>query len=384
MNYYNEICQGCGRKISEGEDIVVCPECGTPQHRECYEKENKCVNEHLHAENYEWKPKHSAEPDVKPTVHAHSHRVCSFCGYKNDDEATYCENCGQPFEIFGKPLFYTPEGKIDESENYIYKPPFDVEGKKDDRQEPTEKAEDTDTYFPENEFSNSSTGDTAQQGSPDGENSGFDAVYGAFYDDGETGGISNHDLGAFVRVNFNSYTRKFSKIENKKPTFNFAAFIFGHIWYFYRKMYKAGAVFLTLTVCLATLFLPSLNEAYDGLSATMSSLQEQIQQLQNGDTTVDEDAILDEMEKATEEYMPVITAFIASNLALQLVAALLADRLYKKKCTKTINEINTVHAGDDRSRLGEFMRKGGTSYTLAISAYFLQSILTTILQGVIF
>ncbi|MGN1348511.1 MAG: RING finger protein, partial [Acutalibacteraceae bacterium] len=34
MNYNNEICNGCGRKFSEGDDIVTCPECGTPQHRE--------------------------------------------------------------------------------------------------------------------------------------------------------------------------------------------------------------------------------------------------------------------------------------------------------------------------------------------------------------
>lgn len=47
--------------MHEGEDIVVCPECGTPQHRECYNKNNECVNAHLHAEGFDWQ-KANAEP----------------------------------------------------------------------------------------------------------------------------------------------------------------------------------------------------------------------------------------------------------------------------------------------------------------------------------
>lgn len=55
MFYDNAVCDGCGQPLLEGEDIVVCPDCGTPQHRKCYELNNKCVNEHLHAEGFEWK-----------------------------------------------------------------------------------------------------------------------------------------------------------------------------------------------------------------------------------------------------------------------------------------------------------------------------------------
>lgn len=55
MNYEGLICDGCGLEMHEGEDIVVCPVCGTPQHRECYKLNNRCVNEHLHSENFEFK-----------------------------------------------------------------------------------------------------------------------------------------------------------------------------------------------------------------------------------------------------------------------------------------------------------------------------------------
>ena len=54
MRYENNICDGCKKKFNEGDDIVVCPVCGTPQHRECYEKNGKCVNAGLHESGFAW------------------------------------------------------------------------------------------------------------------------------------------------------------------------------------------------------------------------------------------------------------------------------------------------------------------------------------------
>ena len=36
--YYGCPCEGCGRPLTLKEDIVVCPDCGAPYHRTCYEK----------------------------------------------------------------------------------------------------------------------------------------------------------------------------------------------------------------------------------------------------------------------------------------------------------------------------------------------------------
>lgn len=54
MNYIGKICDGCREPLSDGDDIVVCPICGTPQHRSCYEKNHKCVNEYLHSTDFVW------------------------------------------------------------------------------------------------------------------------------------------------------------------------------------------------------------------------------------------------------------------------------------------------------------------------------------------
>lgn len=54
MNYTGKLCDGCRQPLENGDDIVVCPICGTPQHRSCYEKNNKCVNEYLHSTGFAW------------------------------------------------------------------------------------------------------------------------------------------------------------------------------------------------------------------------------------------------------------------------------------------------------------------------------------------
>ena len=43
-NFTGSKCIICENEFNDNDDIVVCPECGTPYHRECYQKEGKCVN----------------------------------------------------------------------------------------------------------------------------------------------------------------------------------------------------------------------------------------------------------------------------------------------------------------------------------------------------
>ena len=54
MNYEGANCLVCGKELHQDEDIVVCPDCGTPYHRGCYQESGKCVNTELHANNGSW------------------------------------------------------------------------------------------------------------------------------------------------------------------------------------------------------------------------------------------------------------------------------------------------------------------------------------------
>jgi hypothetical protein len=41
-------CAACCEVFSDTDDVVVCPECGTPHHRTCYSENGECVNTFQH------------------------------------------------------------------------------------------------------------------------------------------------------------------------------------------------------------------------------------------------------------------------------------------------------------------------------------------------
>lgn len=49
LKKYN--CPVCNNQFNENDDVVVCPECGTPHHRECYKNNGGCFNENAHGTN---------------------------------------------------------------------------------------------------------------------------------------------------------------------------------------------------------------------------------------------------------------------------------------------------------------------------------------------
>ena len=56
MRFENQICPVCQEKFNENDEIVVCPECGTPHHRNCYNSLGECKNAPLHKEGFSFKP----------------------------------------------------------------------------------------------------------------------------------------------------------------------------------------------------------------------------------------------------------------------------------------------------------------------------------------
>ena len=84
FRYTNEKCPVCGETFTESREIVVCPLCGTPHHKECYSKNGECGNSEKHNEGFVWKPEAAPEEvqetqgntnpyaNANPYVHPHS------------------------------------------------------------------------------------------------------------------------------------------------------------------------------------------------------------------------------------------------------------------------------------------------------------------------
>ena len=86
-DYKGNTCPVCKQKFKEADDIVVCPDCGTPYHRECWKKVGVCVHQADHAAGFEWTPDNviSDRPDDI---------FCPNCGTHNPLGAKYCNHCG--------------------------------------------------------------------------------------------------------------------------------------------------------------------------------------------------------------------------------------------------------------------------------------------------
>ena len=54
LEYEGQPCMICGRVFGENDDIVTCPECGTPYHRACYKEAGACINTALHESGGSW------------------------------------------------------------------------------------------------------------------------------------------------------------------------------------------------------------------------------------------------------------------------------------------------------------------------------------------
>ena len=82
-------CIICKETFKDGDDIVVCPQCGTPYHRECYTQEGSCINIKLHNGNKSWSQERKDSGQS-------TEKTCPQCGAENKPHALICESCGTP------------------------------------------------------------------------------------------------------------------------------------------------------------------------------------------------------------------------------------------------------------------------------------------------
>lgn len=91
MDYIGEKCPVCNKEFNGDDDVVVCPECGAPHHRECYKLENKCAYSDRHGEGYKWQRTPEGETNGssgEQTI------LCPVCHSRNAASVYFCGKCG--------------------------------------------------------------------------------------------------------------------------------------------------------------------------------------------------------------------------------------------------------------------------------------------------
>lgn len=98
MSTNHEHCGICGSGINENEEKVYCPDCGTPMHRECWDRKHCCPNAEKHGSGFAWSEP-SANAERKPYEPVRDGiPVCDICGkpLNAGDRITVCPDCGTP------------------------------------------------------------------------------------------------------------------------------------------------------------------------------------------------------------------------------------------------------------------------------------------------
>lgn len=187
-------CARCHAYLFSEDDIVYCPVCGAPHHRECYNSLGHCALEEFHGTDRQYSAEKEreakeiiAQKEASARNEAENIHTCIICGEKFPKEQRVCPKCGT--------------ANVNMPNAYAFDPLGGIDGKTD-------------------------IGD----------------------------GITAEEAKRLVAANTHRYIPKFANLsKDKKTSWNWMAFLFPCPWFLSRKMHKNGIIAGFLTV-IATIF----------------------------------------------------------------------------------------------------------------------------------
>ncbi len=311
MRYTGEICSYCGMEFTDEDDVVVCPECATPHHRVCWLAHGECANASKHGTDFVWvsSPAQAEAENEQEGALTPPDRICPECGTARPHDMLSCPECGAPISDRGNPLYDTPLAQ------FAY---------------------------------------------------GFDP-------DEPIGDITSGEIALYCRSAGASYIKKFRRLAGgSKLAFNWAAFLFAPYWFFYRKLYKAAAIFAALFFAVSVWTLPimaNVNDIYGSMAVEYQRM------LENGDESAALTVLEGRMEELSEAMKPMALPS-AITVLLKVVSGFAANLIYYKKARSDIHSVRRK-TDNKRSFQLEIFRCGGTNIFFGSGSYLVFELLLT-------
>lgn len=339
-NYVGQKCPVCGKTFTEDDDIVVCPQCGAPYHRSCYERVGKCIFESKHGTAEAWTPQ-KLETDSEKTAGDRTKR-CPRCGYMNSENARFCEHCGLPLSDSRPQEGTPPGGHWNQNGN-----------------NPPQRG----NYPP--------PGNTPPPGNypPPGPIPFTTDPLGGVNPNERIDEIPAGEMAKFVQGNSQYYLPVFMNLKRfGKNRFNFCAFLFPGPWMLYRKLYKAGTIVTSIMFALYIVsayvsqqfLLPIYEALYQKIGISLETTAPTYEQIQK---MVD---ILYTMPFHTVLLMSVPTIILIIQLVLMLVFGFRGNRMYLKHCIAHVGQIGRTAVNSSEAE-GRLQEEGGANVLLAVS-----------------
>lgn len=323
MDYIGLKCPVCKLKFTDGDDIVVCPECGTPHHRKCYEIKNECFYKDRHSDSFTF------EDVVEEEVSKEGSNVvsCPKCSTINPEESFFCRSCNAPLEKFPKSESGQAQGAEGQaqgtgSQGFPQGGPFNMGGQ--------------------------------------GQQTPFDPMGGLSPEEEIAENITAGEMAKYVQSNTPYYLRVFKNIKDfSRSRFNFSALIFPGIYFIYRKMYKIGAVIfgIIISLMLAQSFLNNTPE-YMGFLKSIEGVS------------------MNEMSKVLQDYSTKEIILVFAPLVCELlrftvmiICGVIANKTYYKHCIKNVTKIKK-EVTDINEADATLQTSGGINTSVAMAAGF--------------
>lgn len=320
-------CPVCGAYIFDNDDLVFCPECGAPHHRDCYEVLGHCAYADKHGTADAYNPeaeKQKAEKERAEKEKANQGSLfgdeppfeeqttpCRFCGEPLFKDERVCHKCGRP-QMAGGPGA-APFGA---GAAFAFDPLGGV---------------------PENEV---------------------------------IGEVTAKEIKNYVAINTQRYVPRFKgMVKEKRNSWNWAAFLLPEAWFFYRKMYFPG-IFVTILRLIASLFLFPFSEFLGTLPIEETASPMLIARY-----------LTNNMESILNQ--PVFYMAIGGlllNIILRIVCGLVGDKIYFKAVTEGIKSVKSSEEELETPIETALARKGSVNSFLGLITLFGFDILVSLVQ----
>lgn len=315
MKYYkDELCPVCLKKFEEHDYIVVCPDCGTPYHKNCYDKVGHCIHQvdhgsyfysndkidainKLHETNNINKKYKINEIDQINELNQDNTIECLYCGTLNDKDDEVCKNCKKPLKS-NISFFFVNREKFDMNSKI-----YDIKIK--------------DWFY-------------------------FLGPSALFY---------------IVKFRFMEKNKRYSLLE-----FNFGAFIFKELYFLYRKMYLEGVLFLLLRLLLMSIILCAF---------LPQSIILNLSQVSFMDLDISNNQAFNDLVNFFNQNPQVFKFLSFSEGVLSLFMGISASKIYKNNCIKKIKSIDQTLFKNEIEYRNVLTKKGSVNYIIVFIISFL-------------
>lgn len=230
--YTGYTCSICNQVFKDSDDVVTCPDCGTPFHRTCYQQTGHCPFENQHGTMPTWtEENHIKQIPINATTSTENTGsiTCHVCGRVNPPDALFCAQCGNPLNNGTTPPQFQSLNQL-----------FGI---------PTQNSTNQSSASPQNPYNS------------------FPPMYGMpllnpdyLTEEQAKEKLDDHTLGDIadaVGDNTGYFIRTFRRLSQSffPLSSNLSAFFAGPYYFLYRKMYLPGIIYFIVQLAFHGLFL---------------------------------------------------------------------------------------------------------------------------------